>query len=229
MQPPAPQPGPAPNPKAEIEELLAAKPDAEITAQELITEFKKNPSLSKYVGKVVDVTGKVSMYQYTYTGGDRPELFLSSLDVYFPCRQIDALARVAPGQTVTLRTRVQPLTGYTNCVIVKVEGPAPLELTADKLAEAYAKDKEATENEHKGKYVVLKGKARILKNGTSERIVLTSPGVKPEIVCRFSTDSEAVAKKHGWLKDGAEVAVLCQSIIGDPEYFSLAVVRPPLK
>ena len=220
-----------PSKNGDTEELLKAKPDVVLKEADFAAEQKANQGIvNKYDEKIIDLVGTLKSFDFTKRiEGWRPVFMLDSLNYKYTCRDPNALARVAPGQTVTLRARYSTLVGFTNCVIVKVEGDPPEEVSADKLAEAYTADMEGTEKKYKNKYVVMKGKARIIKDKPSLKIALSSPGVKPEITCHLGTDATELATQQGWIKEGQEVQILCRSTLGDPAFFSEAVIRGPMK
>jgi hypothetical protein len=225
---PAPKPPDTTEPKAkdDTEELLKAKPDAVLKESDFAAGVKNDEKfLEKYDGKIVDITGTLKHYEFS---GERPALLLDSFRYKYYCRDPNALAHVAPGQTVTLRDRCNVFLAFGKCVIVKVEGDTPPELAADKLAAEYAADNEGTEKKYKGKYVVVSGKTRIIKEPSWVQVELSTAGVKPAIVCNINEASATLAKKRGWLKEGAEVKILGQTLLGDPLFVD-AVVRGPLK
>jgi hypothetical protein len=230
--PPSPKPGPAPQPepkpKSDIETRLAAKPDVVLKEDELIAELKKDFTLKQYDGKIVDVTGVVKGFHFFGTQG-QPALRLGSRDVSYICKQPEALALAAPGQTVTLRLGQSTLAGPIDCLIVKTEGPAPPELTADQLAKELDADKDGTTKKYKGKHILVKGKWQASKEEPFVRVVLSSPNVKPEITCDLVREAADAGKKNGWVKAGEEVRILAEFTGTAESTLTHGAVLPPAK
>ncbi len=204
-------PGPAPAPRGseqETQELREAKPDIELAAGEYYTEFQKDVELKKYTGRVLDVRGKVlGCKYYGFSSHNTVNLALVDGSAVFEitCRELDALTKVAPDQTVTLRARCNALFS-TDCIIVKVEGDAPPSLAANDLGKAFKLDKTAASAKYGNKWVRLMGTLQQIDGRTEYGV--SSPGVEPQVKCHFDPDGLKVATRNNWFQSGKSAAIL---------------------
>lgn len=216
-------------PRQAMPDLKNAKPDFVMEPRQLTTEFKASNSdfLSKYSGKVIEISGKVQDFKVSSKEGDIGDLQLgpsanySDLDA-FECSDPFPMAVAMPGQTVTLRG-VCGEYGVLQWKIVRVEGEQPPKMSAEQLAKDYQRDEEGTAKKYRGKYLVLTGQVQKV-NDQSLAVLLTPAGVKPEIWCALGGLGWSAAERHGWLKKGETVRIIGEWLSDDPNLDCSAVI-----
>ncbi|MBY0228258.1 MAG: OB-fold putative lipoprotein [Gemmataceae bacterium] len=189
-----------------------------VSSADFVAEWKKDSkaALSKYKGKTVEVTGKVSSIG-TNLSGD-PVILLESAPMKFdwttclPVERFPAKS-LAPGQTATIKGRVHPDTfsaGLVDAEVVKAEGPKAQAFTADELADEVGKSGfDEAMKKHKDKWMLVSGEVAEVKldKARAGDVVLKTKGKGPKIVARFSAMDE---KSADALKKAKRIEVLGQ-------------------
>lgn len=216
-----PSPGPAaPAAPAEPGSPPPAKADVIVTPEEIAADFNRgaDAAVAKYAGKEVEVTGRVTGYVF---GSLDASLRLAGsgpgeVSFNFVCRDRRLVEKAMPGQTVTLRGRCQPILGIPDWTIVKVTGSPPPTFTATELARQYAANQKGTSAKIGGKYVVVTGTVTQVQNG-GNIVLLTAPGKRPEVICRFDPDYPPLRERARPFRAGDKVKLLGESITGEPD------------
>lgn len=185
-------------------DLLNANPDVSLTPKEMSDSANDRSSFAnKYGKKIIDVKGLVTRHNETQV------LFLDGAGFYlFNCQDKYAVSKAMPGQTATLRGRLDT-SGYVySWTIVQVEGAPPPTLTAEQLAKDYLDDKDGVETKYKGKYLVITGTIYTIEKDVGTNLHLTPPGQTPEVTCFFGVTEANAAEKAGLLKVGQPVRAL---------------------
>lgn len=202
------------------EDLTKAKPDLKLSIEEWLDKSKTDAENLRE--KVVDVTGVVSAYRHSADGtGD---LVLGPGNNPFWCGYYP-MAKAAPGQTVTIRSRWQQNIGFARWEIIQVEGKAPPVVTAERLAADVKADEKGTAAKLGKGYIIVTGTIRKLDEA-QYRVYLTESGAKPEIWCHIGPLGWQAAEKDKWLEVGKSVRIM-----GEPDFsgvdLSSAVILPP--
>jgi len=222
---------PAESPAPKDVDLLKPKADVIMKPEQVLAEYMKDSDkfLKNYEGKVIEVTGQVKNYSYAFPGSTDQGFLVLTAPVLtkFDCKDPHPMSKAMPGQTVTLRALCEPGFGIRDWKILRVEGAAPPEMSAEQFAKDYAADKEGMDKKFKDKYLIFTG--TIQSVDAKKRIIQLTPSeVKPAIECFFIDESLKVAERNGWFKKGAPVRVLGVHFYDDPA-LRLCVILPPAK
>lgn len=216
--PGTPPPGPAASPQPGSPPT--AKADVTVTPEEIAADFNKgaDAAVAKYAGKDVEVTGRVTGYVFGSLDSSLRLAGSGASDVgfNFVCRDKQLIEKAMPGQVVTLRGSCQPGIGILGWTIVKVTGSPPPTFTAEELAREVATGKMGTSAKIRGKYVIVTGTVTAVRDG-GNRVLLTPPGKRPEVLCIFDSDYPPFKERARPYQVGDKVRVLGWSITGEAD------------
>lgn len=213
-------------------DLATAKPDVTMTAEAWHAEFKKDEKAAKakYMGKVVQLTGKVwTLAQNIDAGITFVHLKVENdlFGVRGGTKDLNLWERVPEGAEVTIRGRLPDMGVMTGELfpihVVSVDKNPSRTFTAAELAIEFKKDKEKLKAAWGDKWVYVEGEfVRTIKSQHgSEQIVLKGAG-GVDIKCAFPMDANALASK---LKPGQKVKVLGQLSIYEEPSLQMALFR----
>jgi hypothetical protein len=169
---------------ASLEAALAkSSPAFTLTVSEFEAEYKKDAKAAdqKYGGKIIDVSGTVSVVGQDALGDDCFVLLSTKgLGVY--CKTIDdqPWARVGSEQKVKMRGTCPPKAdrGYLEqCMVIeKDKSYAPVTIASDQLAKEFTKAQEEARKKFHEKTVIVKGEVTAKREDKDGDISLTLKG-----------------------------------------------------
>ncbi len=200
---------------------LAQEGPLKVTPKELLDGFNTDPTaaIAKYANQPLEVTGKMTMFDVSYSGGGY--IFLDG--VKFQCVHEEPWAYALPGQTVKVTATVSEA-GVIDFTIVEAQGERPV-LTTKDLATQFAKDPQGVTKKYGDRWLELRGKVANKIDDGSCSIVFDGAG-KSSVQC-FVPPEE--------LKDvevGQDVRIVAQfaTYSGDqPELMMGRVITKPVE
>jgi len=115
--------------------------------------------------------------------------------------------KATPDQTAVIRGVFEPTATrpyLTGCVVVKAEGPKPLEVSVEEFQADHVKDLDAAKKKYEAaKYVVLAGELQLIDDKTV--LVFKTKEPAPKIEAAFTGAEEFVVKDF---KPGAKLKVM---------------------
>lgn len=196
-------------------DLTERKPDYTLSAEEFHAEYKKGSQAAaeKYKKKIIELTGVVDNIGRNI--GSDPYIILKVekelIGVYCTTRDDEPWLKVLPGQTVKVKGEWPEFSvsaAIVNSVIVDPGKRVAVEMTAQQLADAFAKDPKALEEKHKDKFIILTGKVverQFNSVGAASVTLATTGNVK--VKCSFTAFEKDGVKA---LKIGDEVKIAGQ-------------------
>lgn len=173
-------------------DLKAERADVTLTAAAMHKEWDESSAkfLEKYQNKILDITGPVLFYDLNVDGD--VYLIVGSSNYKLKCEDKNALAHVAPEQTVTLRGFCEPGIGILKWTVMGATGPKPATYTAEQLVKDFTADPDGMQVKLKGKSksvfgdpLIVTGKVEAVKDSF---VFLYNPDAKVTVKCNMAFD-----------------------------------------
>lgn len=164
-------------PKQPTKEDIEKRPaDYSLTADAFFAEYKKDRagSKSKYLGKIIELSGSVQHVDTNYI-----DLRIENDALGLICGTFltETWSKIAPSQKVKIKgvldsTLETPT--FIDCVIVEAGSRPALKVTAEELAKEFAGDQKAMETKYRNKFIILTGEivSKTFKENQLGKVVL---------------------------------------------------------